>query len=427
MPNTRKYIYVYADWVKLNGATFMGTLSVDRVRGNEVFAFNYDERWLASGNAQQLDPELQLYSGEQFLGDDKSNFGVFTDSCPDRWGRILMKRREAILARQNNQPVKRLYESDYLLGLFDGNRMGALRFKLDPKGEFLNDNSQLATPPWSNLRELEQASLHLEEDGVENTSDYLKWLNMLISPGSSLGGARPKASVLDEQQNLWIAKFPSRYDDGDTGAWEMVAHVIAVDAGVEMSACLIKKFNNPNHTFLTKRFDRTTDNKRIHFCSAMTCLNKVDGQDDSNYLELAEFISINGCRVKHDLEQLWRRIVLSICLSNTDDHLRNHGFILKHNGWELSPAYDINPIADGEGLNLNINEFDNSQDLDLALSVISHFRLSQTRAKEIIKQVTKATSNWRAIATKYGISSFNQDLKSRAFRVSAEYIKKALS
>lgn len=420
--NSRKTIYVYAGWKELESPPeLMGVLSADVVRGAEVFSFEYDKKWLSGGaenKSSQLDPDLQLYAGPQYLTDKKSNFGLFLDSCPDRWGRVLMDRREAILAKQEKRAAKKLFESDYLLGVFDGHRMGAIQFKLDPSGPFMNNNKEFSSPPWVQLRELEQASLKLEEDGIENSAEYLKWLNLLISPGSSLGGARPKASVIDEQGGLWIAKFPSRKDDVDIGAWEMVACRIAQEAGVKMSECKAQKFGSGQHTFLTKRFDRELG-ERIHFASAMTSLGKVDGEDGSkgvSYLHLAEFIAANGSHVERDLEELWRRIILSICVSNVDDHLRNHGFILNQDGWALSPAYDINPVRHGDGLKLNISEKDNSQDFDLALSVCHYFRLDVKKAQVIIKQVKASTAKWKDHAAALGISNSEQSYMESAFR-----------
>jgi serine/threonine-protein kinase HipA len=417
--NERKHLYVYADWISMNGPHLMGVLAVDLVRGEEVFSFSYDEKWIAKGIVQELDPDLQFFSGDQYLEEKKLNFGIFTDSCPDRWGRVLMQRREAILARQEERTPQKLNESDYLLGVYDDSRMGALRFKLDPNGEFLNNTADFATPPWARLRELEQASLKIEEDGDAASEEYAKWLNMLISPGSSLGGARPKANILDENGNLWMAKFPSKSDDADVGGWEMVAYQIAREAGINMSESKAQKFNSDNYTFLTKRFDRKQE-KRVHFASAMTCLGKVDGDDyasGSSYLDLAEFIVRYGSNVDQDLEELWKRIILSICISNVDDHLRNHGFILEKTGWRLSPAFDINPKADGEGLKLNVSEHDNSQSLELALSVIEYFRLDESKSKEILEKVQKAALGWRARADKLKISRGSQDLMSRAFRL----------
>jgi serine/threonine-protein kinase HipA len=416
----KRELYVYADWHGLNGPVYMGVLGAELLRGKEIFSFEYYTNWLQSGQAQLLDPDLQLYAGTQYLNNqDKSNFGMFLDSSPDRWGRILMRRREAALARIEKRLEQNLFETDYLLGVYDAHRMGGLRFKLDPEGPFLNDNKEMASPPWTSIRELERISLRLEDDDVIDDPEYMKWLNMLVAPGSSLGGARPKASVLDSDNHLWIAKFPSKNDQSDIGGWEIVTYELAIASGVNMAEAQAKKFTNINNTFLTKRFDRTKDGKRIHFASAMTLLGHVDGENYAegvSYLELVDFITTKGANVNDDLEQLWRRIVFSICVSNTDDHLRNHGFILTPGGWVLSPAYDINPVETGTGLKLNISENDNSLSLDLALEVYPYFRLKEGRANNIIEEVKIAVRNWRAVATKYGMSKAEQELKSRAFQ-----------
>lgn len=418
----RKEIFVFANWLPDQEPHLIGTLNSTFTRGEEVFSFSYNEEWLKQSKTPSLDPDLHLYKGDQYLSEDKTNFGIFTDSSPDRWGRVLMQRREAILARQEERSINKLYESDYLLGVYDGNRMGGLRFKLNMDGDFLDNNKDLATPPWTRIRELEYASLQIEDDNIDS-NEYIKWLNMLISPGSSLGGARPKASIVDSENNLWIAKFPSKYDDNDTGAWELIANKIATEAGINMAECKAQKYNSQNHTFLTKRFDRKNQ-QRIHFASAMTCLGLTDGEDGSSgvsYLDIVEFIIRNGANVDRDLEELWRRIVLNICISNVDDHLRNHGFILKENGWELSPAYDINPVADGEGLKLNISQYDNTQDIELVLSMAKYFRLEETKAKQIASQIVNATLKWREFAYELKISKRKQDDMERAFRIAESY------
>ena len=334
-----------------------------------------------------------------------------------------MRRREAAVARIEKRQEQTLFETDYLLGVYDGHRMGALRFKLDENGPFLNDNKELASPPWTSLNELEQISLKLEDDDVVDDPDYFKWLSMLIAPGSSLGGARPKASIIGKDESLWIAKFPSKNDRGDVGGWEIVTCELALNAGINMAESMVQKFSSNYYTFLTQRFDRTENNERIHFASAMTMLGYTDGQDYSDgasYLDFVEFINKNGANVKVDLEELWRRIVFSICVSNTDDHLRNHGFILTDKGWLLSPAYDINPNETGTGLKLNISENDNSLDLDLAMEVHEYFRLNKDKAEQIVNEVKKSVQEWRKIATKYGISKAEQDLKSLAFAKSED-------
>lgn len=413
-------VFVYADWIEVEEPILMGKLNAELLRGNEIFSFEYSKSWLKLKHAQILDPDLQLYGGKQFLkSNSKTNFGLFLDSSPDRWGRVLMRRREAALARKEERKENSLFETDYLLGVFDGHRMGALRFKMDQDRPFLNDNKELLSPPWTSIRELEQISLRLEEADISNDPEYLNWLNMLVVPGSSLGGARPKASVVDADNNLWIAKFPSKNDDGDIGGWEIVVHELALNAGVNMADAKAQKFSSKNHTFLTKRFDRTDSGSRIHFASAMTLLGYTDGQDYKegiSYLELAEFITNHCDAVKVDLEQLWRRIVFSICVSNVDDHLRNHGFILTETGWRLSPAYDINPVELGAGLKLNISENDNALDLNLALEVIPFFRLSEEKAKSIIQDVKTAVRNWEAIAQRRGMSNKEIELKAKAFQ-----------
>ena len=414
--NTKKEIQVYAHWQGLQEPSLMGVLSVSPSKGKESFSFEYADAWLRSGFSQMIDPDLQLYSGAYYPRDDKPNFGVFLDSCPDRWGRVLMQRREAAIAKQEDRARKKLLESDFLLGVYDEHRMGALRFKLDNTDSFLNDNKQKAAPPWTLLRELEHASLKFEEDNTDDP-EYLKWVAMLIAPGSSLGGARPKASVIDAHNNLWIAKFPSRNDDKDIACWEMVTNQLAISAGLNVAEGKLLQFNNKFHTYLTKRFDRTAAGERIHFASAMTLLGHTDGEDASgaSYLELMEFISRHGASVEKDLEELWRRIVFSICVKNTDDHLRNHGFLLTEKGWLLSPAYDINPNEYGKGLCLNITDTDNSLDLDLAMTIAGYFRLSDGKASQIIQDVSAVIKDWEKVAGKHKISNAEQERMSEAF------------
>jgi serine/threonine-protein kinase HipA len=414
--NIKKDIQVYAHWQDLQEPAIMGILSVSPAKGKESFSFEYADAWLKSDFSQMIDPDLQMYSGAYYPRGDKPNFGVFLDSCPDRWGRVLMQRREAAIAKQEDRAVKKLLESDFLLGVFDGHRMGALRFKVEQNGPFLNDNKEMAAPPWTSLRELEHASLKFEEDNTDDP-EYVKWLSMLIAPGSSLGGARPKASVVDAVNNLWIAKFPSRNDEKDVAAWEMVANQLAINAGLNIAEGKLQKFNNKYHTYLTKRFDRTVNNERIHFASAMTLLGHTDGDDaaGASYLELMEFISRHGAAVEKDLEELWRRIVFFIFIKNTDDHLRNHGFLLTDKGWLLSPAYDINPNEYGKGLSINITDADNSLDLDLAREVAGYFRLTDEKAESIIQEISLIVKDWRKIAANYKISNAEQERMSTAF------------
>jgi serine/threonine-protein kinase HipA len=415
-----KEILVYGDWVELKVPQLIGILHSSYSRGKEIFSFEYAQNWLQSSFAQEIDPDLGLYTGIQYLRDEKSNFGVFLDSSPDRWGRVLMDRRESILAKIENRSRKNLNESDYLLGVFDEQRMGALRFKETASGVFLNDNQDFTTPPWTSIRELERASNQLENDLLEDNPELIKWLNLLLAPGSSLGGARPKAGVRNADGMLWIAKFPSKDDPHDVGAWEMIVNELAQMAGINAVNAMAKQFYGKHHTFLSKRFDRTAKGERLQFASAMTLLGYTDGtnfQDGASYLELAEFIIRKGANVNEDLEELFKRIVFSICVSNTDDHLRNHGFLLTPTGWILSPAYDINPNPKGTGLKLNISTHDNSLDLNLATEVSHFFRLTKVKATSIIQNTIKAVSHWQKIALKYKIQRNEQDRMSTAFRL----------
>lgn len=414
MAGNKTDIYVYADWQELGGPQLMGVLSAHQAKGRKAFSFTYDKQWLRSGNQYLIDPDLQFFAGQQFAN-GKENFGVFLDSMPDTWGRTLMKRRAAQLAKANGASVKTLYDVDFLLGVYDETRMGALRFKLDLQGDFLDNDSEKSTPPWSTVRELQQAVVHYEN---EKESEIInKWLEILIAPGSSLGGARPKANILDQNKHPWIAKFPSKNDMVDKAAWEYLAYKLAIDAGINMAECKIEKIIGSYHTFFTKRFDRLGD-ERIHFASAMTMTGNNEEtikKQPASYLDLVEFIQRYGTNVKENLEQLWRRIIFNIAISNTDDHLRNHGFILSKEGWILSPAYDLNPSIDKSGLALNIDMDNNALDFDLAKSVGEYFRLSNKQMEKTMEEVFRAVKNWKHIAEQIGISRAEQELMAKAF------------
>lgn len=405
---------VYAHWQGMVEPKMIGTLSAVQGKGQKSFSFEYDKNWIKSEQQFLLDPDIQWFSGQQFPN-QKENFGIFLDSMPDNWGRTLMKRRELQYAKEVGLPVKNLYEIDYLLGVYDESRMGALRFKLDVNGSFLNDNNSMSIPPWSSIRELQQAANVIESD--KDNNEIKKWLALLLAPGSSLGGARPKANLLDEHQNLWIAKFPSQNDSIDKAAWEYLAYQLALKAGINMASSKIEKISGKYHTFFTKRFDRS-NKERIHFASAMTMTgNNEEKIRDSNasYLEIAEFIQYNCAEITTDLHQLWRRIVFNIAISNTDDHLRNHGFILSSKGWRLSPAYDINPSIDKNGLALNIDMNNNALDFELAKSVGKYFKLNVEQMNIIINEVLQSVCEWKTIANTIGISRSEKELMEGAF------------
>lgn len=398
MANT---IEVYADWVGLNGPVLIGSLQMLSPQQREVFSFTYDSNWLHSyAPIYQIDPDIQPFRGYQYQQPDKTGFGFFLDSCPDRWGRVLMQRREALLAKEEKRAMQKLQEREYLLGVDDASRMGALRYKLPGSSSFLAEHTALATPPWTELRMLEHHTSLFEQNEETEGS----WIHHLILPGSSLGGARPKATVVDEKGNLWIAKFPSRHDTLNSGAWEMVIHDLAVKCGIDMPQARLETFSAGGDTFLSKRFDRSDSHERIHFASAMTLTGKTDGQEAS-YLDLVECIIQMGAQPDTDLKQLFKRILFTIAVSNTDDHLRNHGFLLTPQGWKLSPAFDINPNPNGKALCLAIDEADHSLDFRVALAGAPFFKLSLKEATHMLDEILTYVSSWRAVAKSYGLNS----------------------
>lgn len=410
-----KTIYVYENWSS-DVPALMGCLYADTLRGKETCSFEYDPDWLKHhAHTFTLDPELQLYQGRQYAPLDKALFGLFADSCPDRWGRLLMRRREAIVAHRESRKPRQLLETDYLLGVHDEARMGALRFAAQEGGPFLSCENDMAAPPWVTLRDLEAASRAFEQD--EDTLND-RWLRQLLAPGSSLGGARPKATVKAANGDLWIAKFPSSRDEQNVGAWEQVAHDMAKACGLNVPESRLERFSDAGSTYLVKRFDRL-GSRRIHFSSAMSLLGKTDGssaETGCSYLDLVEFITASGASPKEDLKELWKRIVFSMAVSNTDDHLRNHGFLLTSNGWRLSPMYDVNPVPYGDDLSLNVSLDDARMDVGLAVEVASFFGISQNDAWKSAKMILDTVKRlWRPLAEQFGVSRASQNAMAPAF------------
>ena len=396
-------IYVY-DGFSSSEPALAGCLYITPIRGGENCAFEYDKTWLKRMSpAVSLDPELMPFPGRQYPA-GKPMFGVFADAAPDRWGRVLMNKRERIKAERESRKPRKLYDSDYLIGVYDETRMGGLRFKEDPEGPFLSDDRDAAIPPWARLRTLEEAARNYENDESGLTE---KWLEQLVRPGSSLGGARPKATVIDEKGGLWIAKFPSKHDENDSGAWEKVVHDLAGLCGLRVPEARLEKFSRYGSTYLVRRFDRD-GMKRIHYASAMTLLGKTDGvsaADGVSYLDIASFIQAYGASPKADLVELWKRIVFNMVVSNTDDHLRNHAFLLTPRGWALSPMFDVNPEPAGSELSLNVDETDNRIQIELAISVAERFGITKKEAENIAQDIRKTVSDrWKYLAKSNGLS-----------------------
>lgn len=403
MAKEEKIIYVYDDFSS-DGSILLGKLNVGLIKGSESYSFEYDKEWLSKNKLQfNLDPELLSFPGRQFPT-GKNIFGIFADASPDRWGRVLMNKKERLLAERENRKPAKLHDSDYPLGVYDETRMGGIRFKLEVDGPYLSDDKETAAPPWASLRSLEEASRNFEKDENGVTD---KWLNQLIRPGSSLGGARPKATVMDPKGQLWIAKFPSKNDDSDTGAWEKVVHDLAGMCGLNVPEAKVEKFSKLGSTFLIKRFDRDGE-KRIHFASAMTLLGKMDGAsaaDGTSYLDIAGVIKAYGANPKADLIELWKRILFNMAVTNTDDHLRNHAFVFTTKGWILSPLYDVNPVPYGDELSLLVNDEDNRISIDLAVQTAPHFGISEKDAWNYVNDIlTTIRDNWEKLAKEYGLS-----------------------
>ena len=417
MSGRQRSVQVYVDIDGAGGPVRMGVLHAQSSGRQEVFSFEYAPEWLRSEAAFAFDPDLQLLEGAQYPAQSRSNFGIFLDSAPDRWGRLLMQRRENLRARQEQRTAQRLTEWDYLLGVHDETRLGALRLRSLDGGEFLDSDRQMAAPPITSVHELQAASEGLERHiDDEQNPEYARWLNQLVAPGSSLGGARPKASVRDEAGELCIAKFPSRADTRNMAAWEMLAHRLAAKCGIHLpQARLLESGDRDRSTFLVKRFDRTANRGRRAFVSAMTLTQRRDGELGASYLELVELLQRQGADTLGDTHQLFRRIVFSVLIHNTDDHLRNHGFFIEERGLRLSPAYDMNPSVDGDDLTLAINETETLCDVEIARAAHKMYTLTLKEANEIIAEVEAAVKTWRDEAEALRIRRSEQDQMAAAF------------
>lgn len=410
-------IYVYADFDWLKTAVLVGELGYESLRGTDSYSFCYDHNWLRQYSDLYLSADINNYTGLQFTQPDRDIFGCFGDALPDRWGRLLLNRREQIRAQEEKRPVRKLSSYDYLLGIDDYSRMGGFRFKESPDGEFINCDATLRIPPLTDIQVLVAASMEVEKSEERNLLPDKKWLLQLVHPGTSLGGARPKAGVLNEEGELCVAKFPSRNDEYDIGLWEHLSHLLAKEAGVEAAETRAITAGEKYHTLLSKRFDRTTDGHRRHFASAMTLLGLTDGcnaQTGNGYLDIVDFILQHCCNVEANLRQLYRRVAFSIAIGNSDDHFRNHGFLLTPKGWTLSPAYDLNPTFN-DHQSLLINATTNRSDLQLLLASSEEYMIGKEEATRIIEEVKDGVSQWRSMATRLGIAKREMDLFTQVF------------
>ena len=407
-----KTLYVYADFDWLAEPMLVGELGYESLRGSDSYAFKFDNNWLRQFGSLFLSADINNYPGQRYTHPGRDIFGCFSDALPDRWGRLLLNRREQILAAEERRPIRRLSSFDYLIGIDDFSRMGGFRFKTIPDGDFINCDSHLRIPPLADLRSLVAASMEIEKSEEQNRLPEKKWIQQLVHPGSSLGGARPKAGVRDADGCLHVAKFPSRNDDYDVSLWEHLSHLLAKKAGVNAAETSVISTGGKYHSLLSKRFDRTADGRRIHFASAMTLLGLMDGSDaqtGNGYLDIVDFILQNCCDVENNLRQLYRRVAFNIAIGNTDDHFRNHGFLLTPKGWTLSPAYDLNPTTN-EYQSLLINSSTNKSDLNLLLGSSEEYMIGKDEASKIIQEVTNAIKGWRRMAASLGIAKREMEL-----------------
>lgn len=386
----------------------------------ESATFEYDATWLENPARFSLEPALQLGPGPFHTPGDLPMFGAIGDSAPDRWGRVLMRRMERRRAERENSTPRTLREIDYLLLVDDEARQGALRFAEREGGPFLRAEDEKRIPPIMGLPKLLSASERVIEE-----KDTEEDLLLLIAPGSSLGGARPKASVRDKDGQLAIAKFPRKDDEIATVVWERAAFALAENAGIVVPSVRLEEVAN-KPVLLLRRFDRE-GTQRIPFLSAMSMLGARDQQPRS-YLEIVDALRQHGASPKDDIEALWRRMVFNVLISNTDDHLRNHGFLYEGQaGWRVSPAYDLNPMPidlKPRVLSTMITEDDPTASLDLAFEVAGYFELDAARAKTIANEVGRSVTNWRMEAARHGLNKTEIDRMATAFE--HDDLKKAL-
>lgn len=396
---------VWIDDESLGGSALVGRLSKTASRTGDTINFEYDPDWLTSAGpvtAFPLDHELYSGAGQQYARAGANELsGAFQDCSPDRWGKRLMDRREAIEAREEGRKARNLRAWDYLVGVNDESRMGALRL-VDPESGRYVDDRTLSAPPITELSRLEDIAARVERGDVDLSDEMVRWIKQIVAPGASLGGARPKASFRDRAGQLWLAKFPSNDDRVNVGLWEFLTYQLSLDAGIHMPEARLMQFSDRGHTYAVRRFDRTTNSRRM-FSSAMTQLDATDS-DGHSYLDLVQIIETSGTstQIARDLEQLFRRVLFNILIGNRDDHLRNHGFMRAGDGWQLSPAFDVNPNPDKDHHILAIDDRDPSPDSGLLLATADYYRLSRKASAAVTEHVRAAVRGWEMRARALG-------------------------
>lgn len=400
-----KRITVYADFNFLASPQEIGTLGYEHVRGKDHFIFEYSREWLMQHGGLVMSGDLINAPALQHPRGENSVFGFVKDSFPDRWGRLLMDRRERLTAQSERRPVRMLTAYDYLTGIEDYTRMGGIRYKSEDSGNFINAGARYLVPPIESLHALCEACQEVELAEERNELPDRRWLDQLIDPGSSLGGARPKANIIDADGKLYVAKFPSRKDLENTELIEHFSHRIAAAAGISVAKTRTIMISRSRDLLLSERFDRTPDGRRIHFASAMSLLGLDDGAGSSTgngYLDIVDFI-LQGCvDVGRNLRELYRRVAFNVLFGNTDDHFRNHGFLLTPKGWTLSPAYDINPGVKSHQC-LLIDQYTEQSDINALLSASVNYMIEQKEAVEIIEEVRTTVKDWRKVASELQI------------------------
>ena len=386
-------VRVELDAAELGGRRRIGTLRRTSSGAGAIIGFAYAEDWLAWPDRFAIDPLHGLFAGDQWPPNG-STYPIFTDVAPDRWGRTLMDRQEAVQARQDGRSRRRLDEWSYLLGVSDVGRMGALRFVAED-GTFLADTSGF--PPVTRLPALAAAARAVERPGRGDAAEA-RDLAVLLAPGSSLGGARPKASFIDEHGALWMAKFPSRADARDMGACEWVLNELAAAAGLDVPDHRLLDLGRGHRTFAARRFDRVGDSRRM-YASAMTMASHGD-REPASYLDIALAIADHAAPGSVDalLAEMFRRVAFNILVAHRDDHLRNHGFLRTSAGWQLAPMFDLNPVPEKPDHELAINDADHTGDLGLLVDTAPFYRLTTSVAERVVDDVRSALGGWRAVA-----------------------------